>query len=421
MTPGAISVRGLGKRYRIWARRSDKVLDWLSGGRRATHRDAWAVRDVSFEVAPGEALGIIGMNGAGKSTLLRMLAGTTVPSTGTFEAGGRIAALLELGLGMHPEFDGWQNASLSCQLMGLDRATIRRALPEIREFSELGEHMDRPVRTYSTGMQVRLAFAVATCVRPDLLVVDEALSVGDAYFQHKSVARIREFREQGTTLLFVTHDPGAVKALCDRAILLDGGRVLRDGRPDAVFDYYNALIARKEAGALIEQAEDSAGTRTRSGSGEARIVSVDVLDADGESRRAFRTGETARIHCTFQTLRDMPRPTLGVLLRDRLGNDVFGTNTFALGVPVVPCDAGEKNWAEFRLSLLLGIGTYSVSVALHTAATHVESNFDWWDRAIVLQVVRGDGPEFTGVAALPVEVAASANRPAPSPRADRDR
>ncbi len=431
MEPGAIEVRGIGKAYKIHPSRRAKLAEWLTGGLARNHREAWAVRDVSFSVAPGEAVGIIGLNGAGKSTLLRILTGTTLPTEGSFECGGRISALLELGLGMHPEFDGWQNASLSCQLMGLSREEIDRALPWIREFSELGEHMEQPVRTYSTGMQVRLAFAVATCVRPDVLVVDEALSVGDAYFQHKSMARIRSFREEGTTLLFVTHDPGAVKALCDRAILLDAGRVMRDGAPDAVFDWYNAMIAQKEAGTLVEQFESARGVQTRSGNRKASFESVELHGSDGAPRRVFRSGEHARISCSFAAERISKWPTVGFLLRDRLGNDVFGTNTWALATP--PPDglhpAASGNLVEFGLPLHLGVGTYSITLALHAHRAHVEANYDWWDRAIVFQVVKGDEPDFTGVVSLPVRAqfvpqivfadVAPADGAAPSRDADR--
>jgi lipopolysaccharide transport system ATP-binding protein len=400
---GRIRVRGLGKKYKIYPSRKAQLAEWLSGQRVVRHRAEWALREISFEVADAESVGIIGMNGAGKSTLLRLLSGTTLPSEGSFEISGRIAALLELGLGMHPEFTGWQNARLSCQLMGLDEDTIAERLPWICDFSELGAHMEQPVRTYSTGMQVRLAFSVATCVRPDVLIVDEALSVGDTYFQHKSMARIRAFREQGTTLLFVTHDAGAVKALCDRALLLDRGRLLRDGSPDEVFDYYNAMIARKERDAQIVQVVSrDGGTSTRSGSREAEILAVEIGDADGAPRAAFSVGDIALIRCRFRTHREMVQPTVGVLLRDRLGNDVFGINTFGLGLGGGLFAPGDEGVATFEVELRLGCGTYSITAALHTDRAHVETNYDWWDRALVFQVVRGPGPEFSGVAALPV-------------------
>ena len=397
-----IVARGLGKKYRIYRHPLARLVEWASGDRKVLHHAEWALRGVSFEVSDGESVGIIGMNGAGKSTLLRLLTGTTQPSEGSFHVAGRVAALLELGLGIHPEFDGWRNAMLSLQLLGLDDRQVRDALPFVQEFSELGGHMDQPVRTYSTGMQVRLAFSVATAVRPDVLIVDEALSVGDAYFQHKSTSRIRAFQDEGTTLLFVTHDPGAVKALCQRALLLDRGALLKDGPPDAVFDYYNAMIARKEEDAHIEQVESGGRTVTRSGSREAEITAVTLHGADGAERATFAVGEPAVLEVRFRTRAAMPSPTVGFVIRDRLGNDVFGTNTFHQGIAHRPCAAGEDLVARFALGLSVGPGSYSVTVALHTERSHVDANFDWWDRALLFEVVPNDGPGFTGVAALPV-------------------
>ena len=286
-----IVARGLGKSFRVYRRSLDQLLEWVSPGGPTRHRAEWALRDIDFEVAAGESVGIIGMNGAGKSTLLRILSGAAQPTEGSFVVEGRVSALLELGLGIHPEFDGWQNAALACRLLGVAEADIPRILPWVQEFSELGDHMDQPVRTYSTGMQVRLAFSAATAVRPDVLMVDEALSVGDAYFQHKSMSRIRKFREQGTTLLFVTHDPGAVKALCDRALVLEEGRLVLDDKPDAAFDYYNARIARREADAKIEQHRDAeGGSVTRSGSRDARRAAKAGTKTKRRCRRASAVG-----------------------------------------------------------------------------------------------------------------------------------
>ncbi len=376
----------------------------MSRGGKTLHRAEWALRDIEFEVSDGESVGIIGMNGAGKSTLLRILSGTTLASEGSFEVHGRVAALLELGLGIHPEFDGWQNAALACRLLGVDEAEISKILPWVQEFSELGEHMNQPVRTYSTGMQVRLAFSAATAVRPDVLMVDEALSVGDAYFQHKSMSRIRAFRAEGTTLLFVTHDPGAVKSLCDRALLLEGGRLVLDDAPDTVFDYYNARIAQREKDAEIEQHKDAEGrSTTRSGSREAELVSVVVDDEAGQPARLFRVGAPATIRCRLKLNGAMECPTVGFVIRDRLGADVFGSNTFHLDVESHAGSDGDTFEAEFRTVMHLGPGTYSLSVALHREHAHVDSNYDWWDRAVLLEVVPGERAAFTGVAALPIE------------------
>ena len=397
-----VAVRSVAKKYKIYPHRWGRLLEWATGNRYTAHTPDWALRDISFEVGDGECVGVIGMNGAGKSTLLKILTGTTQPTEGSVVVTGQVAALLELGLGMHPEFTGRQNAVLACQLMGLEQTVIDECLPWIQSFSELGEHMDQPVRTYSTGMQVRLAFSAATVVRPDVLVVDEALAVGDAYFQHKSINRIRSFKEQGMTLLFVTHDAVALKAVCDRAILLDDGRLLRDGPADAVFDYYNAMIAQKEKDAEIEQRADGGGrTVTRSGSREAEIVAVELCDVAGNVRRAFRVGETATIRYRIRIHRPMQIPTVGFLIRDRLGADVFGTNTYHLGIAPQQCLPGDDLAASFEVTLNLGPGHYSLSASIHRGPVHVDGNFDWWDRAAVFEVLPSGLYSFVGVAALP--------------------
>jgi lipopolysaccharide transport system ATP-binding protein len=397
-----VAVSSIGKKYKIYPDRWGRLLEWATANRYTAHKPDWALRDISFEVGDGESVGIIGMNGAGKSTLLKILTGTTQPTEGSAAVTGQVAALLELGLGMHPEFSGWQNALLACQLLGMEPAVIDECLPWIQSFSELGDHMDQPVRTYSTGMQVRLAFSAATALRPDVLIVDEALAVGDAYFQHKSISRIRSFKEQGMTLLFVTHDAVALKAVCDRAILLDAGRLLRDGPADAVFDYYNAMIAQKEKDAEIQQSADDGGhTVTRSGSREAEIVSVELCDVAGNAHRMFRVGETATIRYRIRIHQPMSTPTVGFLIRDRLGADVFGTNTYHLGIAAQKCVPGDDLVASFELILNLGPGHYSISASIHRGAVHVDGNFDWWDRAVVFQVIPSGAYSFVGVAALP--------------------
>ncbi|MBU1137462.1 MAG: ABC transporter ATP-binding protein, partial [Proteobacteria bacterium] len=228
----------MGKKYKRYPNRWTRLGEWFSLGKYQGHKATWVLRNLSFEVNDGESLGIIGVNGAGKSTLLKLLTRTSAPSEGSVEISGRVSALLELGMGFHQDFTGRVNALMTCQMMGYSSEEAHGLIEEIREFSELGDYLDQPVRVYSTGMQVRLAFSAATVTRPEILIVDEALSVGDAYFQHKCIRRIREYREQGTTLLFVSHDPGAVKSLCNRAILLDGGAIIKDGAPDSVLDYY---------------------------------------------------------------------------------------------------------------------------------------------------------------------------------------
>ena len=400
---GAIEARNLGKKYKRYRGHWSRLSEWLTVGRVSRHRELWALRGVTFDVRPGEAVGIVGQNGAGKSTLLKLIVGTSQPTEGSFRVDGRVAALLELGMGFHPEFNGRQNAIMALQMMGRSEPEAREILPEIREFSELGEFLEQPLRTYSSGMQMRLGFAVATARRPDILIVDEALAVGDAYFQHKCIRRIRDFKRQGTTMLFVSHDPAAVKTLCDRALLLDQGQMIREGGAEAILDYYNAIIAKREKDASVHQSATAEGrVKTRSGDGKVKIGSVTMCDTEDREALSFTSGETARIRCTFRFEEDLAEYTVGVLVRDRLGNEVFGANTFYLGVQSPPGIVGEEVEAVFDLTLNLGYGHYSLTVAVHAPTGHMDQNHDWIDNVLSFQVIPGDTYRFAGVAQLPV-------------------
>jgi homopolymeric O-antigen transport system ATP-binding protein len=403
VTP-AVATANLGKAYRRYAHPRDRVLETLLPGR-SRHEDIWVLRNVSVTIGQGEAVAVIGQNGAGKSTLLKLMTGVTKPTEGTIERNGRIAAILELGIGFHPEFTGRQNMLIAGQLLGIGMDEMNAAMPAIAEFAELDDYFDQPLRTYSSGMHVRLAFSVATAVRPDILILDEALAVGDAYFQHKCAARIRSFKAQGTTLLFVSHDPAAVRSLCERALLFDHGLCVKDGPPDEVLEYYNAAIAKREADYEIRMVESTAAgrPRTRSGDRKATIESVDLIGSSGESLRALPSKAPARIRVAFVVHAPLEKLTVGFLIRDRLGNDVFGTNTFHLDAPSAPLVQGQRYTCEFALgSLALGQGHYSIAIALHESDSHLVRNHDWWDHALVFQVLRADAPYRIGIADLPV-------------------
>ena len=400
-----VRVNNLGKKYKRFHNHWARLIEYFSGGYYRGHKEKWSLQGVSFSVKSGDSVGIIGQNGAGKSTLLKLLTGTTLPSEGSIDISGSVAALLELGIGFHLEFNGVENAIMSCQTLGLSREEAEQLLPEIARFSELGDYIDQPLRVYSTGMQMRLAFSTATAVRPDILIIDEALSVGDAYFQHKCMNRIRSFKEQGTTLLFVSHDPGAVKSLCERAILLDKGQLIKDGSPESVLDYYNGMIAKKSKDDEILQVENRFGqTTTRSGSGKAHVLKVDMFDDNDCPSRAFRVGETAKIRCHIKFNTFMENPTVGILIRDRLGNDIFGTNTHHLNVPDHSHNSDEITIATFTIQLNLGSGNYSICIAIHSGDTHLVDNFDWWDRCLVFQIIPNNSYTFIGCAALPVKI-----------------
>lgn len=396
---GTLAVTGLGKAYRQYRHPGGRLLEWFGAG--SHHTLTWILRNINLSIRAGESVGLIGRNGAGKSTLLKLITGVSEPTEGLATLDGRVAALLELGLGFHSEFTGRQNVYMQGYLQGLGQAQIDALMPEIAAFAEIGSYLDRPVRIYSSGMQVRLAFSVATALRPDILIVDEALAVGDAYFQHKCFDRIRQYRSEGTTLLFVSHDPGAVKSLCDRAVLIDGGCIAMDGNPADVLDYYNALIAPQALNNIIREGTPEGGG-TRSGDGAVRICQVDMLSR-GSSMRAFVAGEPACIHLKVlaqQFIRDF---TVGLLIKDRLGNDVFGTNTHHMLQELGPVVPGERKDIYFEFpSLALGPGHYSVTLALHASSDHLAGNHDWWERALIFQVVPAAGIHTIGICHMPL-------------------
>ncbi|SDE30386.1 ABC transporter ATP-binding protein [Desulfuromonas thiophila] len=396
----AIRVENVSKAYRCYAGRWSRLLEWTLPVLGARHQQVWVVRDVSFSVWPGEAVGIVGMNGAGKSTLLKMIAGTTVPTHGQIFLRGRVAALLELGLGFHPDFTGRQNLYMAGQLMGLSSDFIDAQMPEIEAFAEVGDYLDKPVRVYSSGMQMRLAFSIATAQRPDILIVDEALSVGDSYFQHKSFDRIRQFRQQGTTLLLVSHDKSAIQSICDRAILLHEGRLALEGEPDAVLDYYNALLAQRGDYELWQQRQEGV-TRTFSGTGEACLLHVGLLDENNRPLDVVAVGQRVCLRIVFRAQEALPEVVLGYQIRDRLGQAVFGTNTAYLNQPLYHLAKDETVEYRFYFEAMLGEGSYTLSVALHTSESHVMHNYAWHDMALMFSVVNSNQKRFVGVAWLP--------------------
>ena len=398
---GSITVAQLGKAYKQYPSRWSRLAEWLIPFSKKRHTLKWVLKDLNFSVSPGEAVGIVGINGAGKSTLLKMITGTTQATTGSVSVSGSVAALLELGMGFHPDFTGRQNAIMAGQLLGYSLEELDRLMPEIESFAEIGDYIDQPVRVYSSGMQMRLAFSVATARRPDILIVDEALSVGDTYFQHKSFDRIRAFNKLGTTLLIVSHDKGAVQGICDRAILLDRGRLAMEGDPEAVMDYYNAMLAEKGNQTVRQELLPDGKVKTISGTGEATIIEAVLVNDQDEMIEIVDVGQSVRIKVKVSINKDIPEVVLGYMIKDRLGQPIFGTNTHHLQQPSQNLKSGEN--IDFILSFPanLGEGSYSVAVALHTADTHVANNYEWRDRAIVFNVININKDRFVGVAWLP--------------------
>lgn len=393
---GHITVQGLGKAYRQYPGRWSRLAEWLLPGQHPRHTLKWVLQDISFTVAPGEAVGIIGINGAGKSTLLKMITGTTQPTTGSISMSGRVAALLELGMGFHADFSGRQNVVMAGQLLGYSLEEIEQLMPAIQAFAEIGDYIDQPVRVYSSGMQMRLAFSVATARRPDVLIVDEALSVGDAYFQHKSFERIREFGKQGTTLLIVSHDKQAIQSICNRAILLNAGRLAMTGDPESVMDYYNALIADQKQQQIIIQRKEDGSRSTVSGNKDAEFARITMHNEQGEDCAVFFVGAPAVVRVLVRVNRPVPNLVMGCGIKDRLGQMMFGTNTFHTRQIIEHPEAGSVHVISVSFAMNLGPGSYSLHISLHSNDNHIGSSYDWRDRECVFEVINTDKPVFVG-------------------------
>jgi lipopolysaccharide transport system ATP-binding protein len=393
---GRITVSNLGKAYKQYPTRWSRLAEWVLPWFGLRHSLKWVLQDINFTVAPGEAVGLIGINGAGKSTLLKLITGTTQPTTGGVHMTGRVAALLELGMGFHPDFTGRQNVLMAGQLLGLSVEEINTLMPQIEAFAEIGDYIDQPVRVYSSGMQMRLAFSVATARRPDVLIVDEAMSVGDTYFQHKSFDRIRQFRQQGTTLLLVSHDKQSIQSVCDRALLLDGGRLAREGKPEEIMDYYNALIADRENSSLQLRARDDGKIQTISGTFEATVADIALMDQDGNRLEVLDVGADVTLEVRVKAHEAIPRMVLGYMIKDRVGQTIYGTNTHLKELPLDDVAAGSEVVYRFRFPLNLGPGTYSIATAIVSTETHLVNNYEWRDLALVFTVVNMRRPHFEG-------------------------
>ena len=401
MTAPILTVSGVGKAFRTYQHETQRVLNWIGLGKSAMS-ERWVLRDISFALHPGETLAIVGDNGAGKSTLLKILTGTLRPNAGAVAVNGSLAAILELGLGFNPDFTGRQNAFHAAGLMGHPAEAIEAAMADIEKFAEIGAYFDQPVRVYSSGMQMRVAFAVVTAFRPDILIIDEALSVGDTYFQHKSTERIRQFRREGTALILVSHDKNAIQAICERVILLDGGVIAKDGAPSEVMDYYNALISTRMGDVSIEQvALDDGGVRTTSGTGEATIGKVELHDRHGNPTETVEVGAPVELRVTATVHSAIPQLVFGYAIKNRLGQLIYGTNTHYCDVACDEPAIGQEITFVARFPANFGVGSYSVTVALTGEEHHLANNYEWRDLAKIFSVTNSTQPLFEGLAFVP--------------------
>ena len=390
-----LEVKNIYKSYRTYNSEIWRILSWF-GIKHKAIQENYTLKNISFSIKEGEAIGIIGQNGAGKSTLLKIITGTLQATKGEINTNGKISAILELGMGFHPDLTGRQNAYHSAGLMGYTSKQIDAVISDIEDFAEIGEYFDYPVRTYSSGMQMRVAFAVATAYRPNILIIDEALSVGDSYFQHKSFDKIKKFKEQGTSLLFVSHDKASILALCDRAILIDKGELLKEGNPEEITDYYNALIAQKENSSVKQQNTNSNKLQTISGTGEATIEKVALYNQEGELIDVVGVGDLVDLKVDVKINKDISSLVLGYAIKDRLGQTMYGTNTWHTKQIIDFPKENDKYQFTLTFPANLGVGTYSIVIALTNSDTHLNENYEWRDLALIFDVVNLNKTYFVG-------------------------
>lgn len=406
----SIEFRSVSKSYAIYDSAADRLKELVTLNRVNFHRDFWALRDVSFEVKRGETFCILGENGCGKSTLLQIAAGILAPTSGGIAVHGRVAALLELGSGFSPEFSGRDNIYMNGAILGFSSAEMDRRYRAIEEFAEIGDFIHQPVKTYSSGMAVRLAFSVAIHVDPEILLVDEALSVGDIYFRQRCMRKVNELRAHGTTILFVSHATGDVKAIGDRALWLDHGRVREIGSTEAVVTKYLAAMVEKDAGyqtahippthggdrvAAPEVVQSIPNIDHRFGDGRAEILGIAVTDVDGRAVSMLQPESAIVVRISVLAKSEIRQPVVGFMLRNHLGVDFAGTNTTRESVELAPMSPGDVFTVDFHVEIpMLYASTFSLSPAIADGTLQQYAMCDWIDNAIALPMARDEAPIY---------------------------
>ncbi len=361
----SIRIRHLHKDFKLYRSHAERVKEAFHPFRKKFHRRFQALRDINLDIQQGETVGIIGQNGSGKSTLLQLICGILTPTKGQVEVDGRISALLELGAGFNPEFTGRENVYLNGSILGFSRDEMKACFGDIVRFADIGPFIDQPVKTYSSGMYVRLAFAVAINVKPDILIVDEALSVGDTLFQAKCFAKFEEFKKKGTTILFVTHSMDLITQYCGRAVLLDRGCLVRQGEPKLVVDAYNRLLVQcgetKGMSAAVPSGSTPETGESRYGVGKAVIEKIGIYDRHGVSVRTLTQGQEYEFRCSIIFRETVSDPVFSYAVKDVKGFDITGTNTLYMKVKTGTVTAGEQVDVSFRQKVVLAGGGYLLS------------------------------------------------------------
>lgn len=420
-----IVVDNVSKCFEMYAQPKDRLVQFFFRGKRQLYKEFWALKNISFEVQRGETFALLGRNGSGKSTLLQIIAGTLAPTTGTVQTEGVLTALLELGSGFNPDFTGRENVYLNGSVLGFSQSQMDELFDDIAAFADIGDHLDQPVKTYSSGMYVRLAFAVQACVNPQILIVDEALSVGDEKFQRKCFDHLENLRSQGCSILLVTHSTSTVEKFCQRAALLHKGVLHGIGSAKEIVDQYHALLYTDEKAYLrslnqslntnqpdlakivekdIETLEDKNEPGvSHPGNARALIKRWDVLDGEGEDCEAFRSNQDAIIRFTVEVFDSIAELQAGILIRTVEGVSAFGTSTLYYEENIVNPDLKTYEF-EFKVNLALCDGTYFVTIALAEAIS--QGDMTYLDRRTDVMVLKISNPRVLGhgIANLPVSV-----------------
>ena len=418
----SLAFHDVSKSYPVYAAPGDRLKELVFLGRRSFHRDFWALRDCSFEIAKGSTFCVVGENGSGKSTALQLAAGIFGPTSGRVEAHGRVSSLLELGAGFNPEFSGRENVFLNGVILGLSTQEVRHRFDEITEFAEIGEFIDQPVKTYSSGMLVRLAFAVAIHVDPEILLVDEALSVGDYYFRQRCMRKIHELRRREVTIVFVSHSMADVKAIGTEVLWLDHGRVVEIGDPASVIRKYLAHMAEKDTAYLKLHEAEHAGEENstpsiapevvetlpnvdfRYGNRRAEILGIAVVDDCGRPVQVLEPHASLRVRISVRARESLVSPNVGFILRNHLGVDFAGINTLSEGVEVPPMSPGDIHTVDFAFELPeLHPDHFSFTPAVANGPLDGYETCDWVDNALTLPMARGDNTVY-GYIRLPSRV-----------------
>lgn len=389
-----LEVKNISKVYKIYKNNLDRLKEIFLNA--SYHKEFISNRDISFDLYEGSTLGIIGVNGAGKSTILKIIAGVINPTSGEIIRHGRVTALLELGTGFNDELSGYENIFLNGTLIGMSEHECKQKEQEIIAFSELGDYIYEPIKTYSSGMKMRLAFSIAIYSEPKILIVDEALSVGDAHFAAKCTAALKQRKEQNMSIIYVSHDLNSLKILCDRVILLNHGEIVKEGAPEDVINTYNFLIAK------LNEKEEKIDFKTSGhssfGTFDAEITSLSIKGVSSNSN-LISSGETAVIELKIFSKKELSEMTIGILLRDKFGQDIFGTNTYFHNLDIT-FEANKEYLCKYTMPMNIGVGKYSVTAALHSQANHLSNCSHWFDHATEFEIAGIIGHMFIGSARL---------------------